>query len=108
MIHPCELTLDFPTGHVFYATFWSACEVYASVICACLPRIYMLFTMWYRKRFPADPDRATHRIPELAHISTRRRSSVEPPLTGTEKTSGEINPVSSPSRAVMADRKEQV
>lgn len=54
------------TGHVFYVTLWGAIEVYVSVICACLPRIYMLTSRLYRKRFPSESSHILRHLPDLS------------------------------------------
>jgi hypothetical protein len=41
-------------GDLYYSIFWGMCEGYATVICACLPRIYQLFSRICRKWSPSD------------------------------------------------------
>jgi hypothetical protein len=65
-----------PIGHVFNATYWANIEAYTSVICACLPRVYSLFSKMYHQRFPSDAEHGRICPPQLAHLAATPRASV--------------------------------
>ena len=51
-IHGLTLMAD----DLVYVGLWAGLEIYVGVICACLPRISLLFSRLYRRSFPISKD----------------------------------------------------
>ncbi|KAH8901318.1 hypothetical protein GQ53DRAFT_814783 [Thozetella sp. PMI_491] len=64
-----------PTYDWVYVSFWSATEAYVGVMCACMPRTYMLISRLYRHFFPAQIDSRPPTTPHLTEVTNSTVSS---------------------------------
>ncbi len=94
MSHVCHPLLTCESkGTVPTLSFNSALEAYISVICACLPRIYILFSRLYRKyRLTTDPQMAlpTHPMVSTLPYIIQSRHNIDPescPRNGNQSVS---------------------
>ncbi|KAH8893018.1 hypothetical protein GQ53DRAFT_122477 [Thozetella sp. PMI_491] len=67
-----------PTYDWVYVSFWSATEAYVGVMCACMPRVYILVSRIYRHCIPAKQNSEVPKVPHLTSITVSTISSKHP------------------------------
>ncbi|SPO06884.1 uncharacterized protein DNG_09578 [Cephalotrichum gorgonifer] len=87
------------TWNLFYPILWGMCEGYATVICACMPRIYMLFSGIHRKRSSSS---SMQRDPHLSELIVVSSLHSEPNLPRpTANAAGSISPITRAATAPL-------